>query len=777
MAMKYTQYIPQPETYPNRKFFISKNFNPEEPKRFVEGLGQGSAAIPQGKISFHSTMVRQSPYYSLSAEGDEQDIDAYITFDGSYTNWWQTVIYGGYFQNGFIRFGGLGVNENHNTFDATYRITREIGAGSITYSGSTSGTQSLSSRDLTGFSYPQTISALGMSAYPDINGEGDCYVDTDFPIFDTYEHYREYVLSNGEDLSNCLNIGEEDYDLDETKLFWIYNKVGTANVTYGNIDVTNQGTWKSMKFYANAGPCFYMASPDSFSMVLRANKVVSSIGMAGPSYMLDYVPETDWRQGELYYTSGFYGNIDKYKKAFASIPTNSSYTYGVTCDTNIPVFANEQDADDYLAGTGDLEKALNYQDISKYYEKDIDNKTGVKENLTQFGEVYTRAFFSQMYLCTAAAVQEVSNALFDYDVPTLSGQWAAIKLGLEMYGSNPMEVIQGLRYYPFDLSSVFQDVGPQNYLWIGAYQLSMSNSVLKIVHMNGYIDLGHIQLKRTYNDWRDFEPYTKLSVYLPYVGRFPLDASRYYNKNINVRYYIDLRTGACCACLIADGILLDWFDGIIGTEMPITLTDYSSYAQNQLNIIMRNAGIGAVGEAKVGNLGIKGVTGAINSGADKVGSDWSNGYVGARQAGLSSASAAGAAEIAAKPAGNAMAAGVAGAAIGGAAMMGVVAAGVAMKTTFDVMKDGISGYTKCRPASSAMINQYLPQYPTFMFEIKEINESEYLNELYGRPSNKSGTLGSFSGYLECEDVMLICPIATDNERQEIIDLVRSGIYL
>ena len=76
-----------------------------------------------------------------------------------------------------------------------------------------------------------------------------------------------------------------------------------------------------------------------------------------------------------------------------------------------------------------------------------------------------------------------------------------------------------------------------------------------------------------------------------------------------------------------------------------------------------------------------------------------------------------------------------------------------------------------------MINQYLPQYAMFIFEYMEIDESDYLNELYGRPTNKSGTIGSFSGYLEADDIMLICPIATDNERQEIIDLVRAGIYI
>ena len=383
-----------------------------------------------------------------------------------------------------------------------------------------------------------------------------------------------------------------------------------------------------------------------------------------------------------------------------------------------------------------------------------------------------------MYLCSEATVQEVSNALFDYDVPTMSGIWTQIKIGLEMYGTNPMEVIQGLRYYPFDLSTIFRSTMDDNYLWIGAYKLDLLNSIAKkLIYPNGYLDLGSIKIERTFNDWRDFEPYTKCSVYLPYVGRFPIDLSKYYGKTVNIRYFIDIRSGACCACLIADGVLLDWYDGIIGTDMPITLTDYSSFANNQLNMVMRNAGIGIAGGAKTLNVGVKGYNAAVNSAADNYGSTWADQYVQAKQATGSSAFAANSANAASAGASTGVTAAAIGSALGTAAMVGVVAAGAAMKTTFEQMKDGIAGYTNGRPSSSAMINQYLPQYAMFIFEYLEIDESEYLNELYGRPTNKSGTIGSFSGYLQADDVMLICPIATDNERQEIIDLVRAGIYI
>lgn len=436
---------------------------------------------------------------------------------------------------------------------------------------------------------------------------------------------------------------------------------------------------------------------------------------------------------------------------------NMSYALSIE-NIAVPIFSDPDKAQDYIDEEIGPEEADNWDEISDDYPED-EPGIGDDEDETEFGEVYSRQVFSQLYLCNIGALLEISNSLFDYDVTTLSGLWEDIKKGLEMYGTNPMEVVQGLRYYPFDLSQIFSDVQGQNYIYFGAYQLNLTQgSVKKIIYANGYLDLGTIPITRRFKDWRDFEPYTKVSVYLPYIGIYPLDVKKYYGKNVNIRYYIDLRTGACTACLIANGVLLDYFDGIIGTEMPITLTDYSSYAQSQLNIIMRNAGLGIAGEAAIGNIGVKTVRNAMNYN-DNVAESGSGDPFGS---------------LASQTAGIVPTAAVVG---GFVAAAGGVAVGTAMKTAFDVMQNGTAAHTKTKPASSAMINQYLPQYPFFRTEYLEIDESPYLNELYGRPSNASGTIANFSGYLEADDIMLICPIATDNERQEIIDLVRSGIYL
>ena len=440
-----------------------------------------------------------------------------------------------------------------------------------------------------------------------------------------------------------------------------------------------------------------------------------------------------------------------------------TFDYGLSLGGMIPIFEDENTADGYNDGTVDISDAINWNIISGDYPSN--NGTGLEESSTTFGEVYTRSMFSQLYLCNVGALLEISNALFDYDVTTLSGLWEDIKKGLEMYGTNPMDVVQGLRYYPVDLSTIFTNTSNQQYIYFGAYQLNMENSVKHVVFANGYLDLGSIVIKRSFNDWRDFEPYTKISIYLPYVGSFPLDAKKYYDKTVNIRYYIDLRTGSCTACLIANNVLLDWFDGIIGTDMPITLTDYAGYAQSQLNIIMRNAGLGIASEATAGNLATKVMKSAItyNENAQAI-------QEAAQMSPLKSS-------LAAQTAGSYGVQAIGAAAVGSTALLGGVAVGTAMKTSFDLMRSGTAAHTKTKPASSAMINQYLPQYVYLRFEILEIDESPYLNTLYGRPTNASGRIGDFSGYLECEDVSLICPIATDNERQEIIDLLKTGIYI
>ena len=593
-----------------------------------------------------------------------------------------------------------------------------------------------------------TFNVEDYSSYSILEGT---YVQSNVPIFQTYAEAVGYVQGTV-DISEALNYTPvpvvhegEDFELVNVWTHGTWTQYGLSGI--------GEKHFRNVRGRILEGGriCTYDVSGITDGALIK--RVVASANFESLEYSIDgvtWIP-TDTFPFEYIYRQ--------------RVNELGTFDYALTDWTDlIPNFDNEEDGTDYIQGRKPIDEANNWDKISPNYPPST--KNGDPENQTEFGEVYTRAVFSQLYFCNFAAIQEIAGALFDYDVTTLSGLWEDIKKGLEMYGTNPMEVVQGLRFYPFDLSQYFTSTSSQNYIYFGAYQLQLQDSsVKKVIYANGYIDLGTLPFERWYKDWRDFEPYTKISIYLPYVGTFPLDAKKYYGKTVKIRYFIDLRTGACTACLLANNVLLDYFDGIIGTEMPITLTDYSSYAQSQLNIIMRNAGIGIASEGTVGNVAAQGMGMALN---------YNENAQAIQEAALMSPATS---SLAAQTAGSYGTQAIAAAAVGGTALVGAVAVGTVAKTSFDLMRNGTAGYTKTRPASSSMINQYLPQYPYLRTEIMEIDESPYLNELYGRPSNASGRIGEFSGFLQVEDVMLICPIATDNERQEIIDLLRTGIYI
>lgn len=407
--------------------------------------------------------------------------------------------------------------------------------------------------------------------------------------------------------------------------------------------------------------------------------------------------------------------------------------YGLSYDNDgIPRFTDDEKADDYIDNEINEIDADNWDEISDRYPDPQISVGEPDEDPTEMGEVYTRAFFSQQYICSSGAMSEIANALFDTD-PT--GLWEDIKKGLEMYGDSPVDDIQGCMFFPFNLNEVFTNTQSQNYIYFGGYRFDLqNNSVNKILYPNGHIDFGSWTCPLRFGgSYRDYEPYRSLSVYLPYIGWAQLDLKRYLGKSVSVKYYIDTRTGGCMACLFAGGILYDYFNGQIGISMPITATDFVAYANAQINTLLGGAGAMKNNAGTIAGAGGKLVESGVAS--------------------------AGAVALGMTP--------VAGLAVG---------AGVA-KTMYGLTQNNINNFNVTRGASSSMLNAYLPQNVMFLDEVQQGTATPNEKSLMGYPSNASGSLQNFSGYLEVDAVNLICDTATDNERAEIMALLRSGVYI
>lgn len=452
---------------------------------------------------------------------------------------------------------------------------------------------------------------------------------------------------------------------------------------------------------------------------------VSLIGtLYGCQYSVDGIT---WNDTDTFPFEYFYRERTKELGTFKFALTNSV--------TRTPIFKDRDDAEKYQRNEKDKTDAENWKDISRY-DPDIVNKTGDSDDTTIFGQVYTRSFFSQQYICDASAIIDISNGLFDV---SSGGIFEKIKKGVEMYGNNPMDSVQSLTFYPMDLTSVFTNNISQNYIYFGGYKYDLSQGTArKIVYPNGYKDLGTFQLKPSFNNsYRDYEPYTKLRVYLPYIGWRNLDLKRYLNKSVTVRYYIDTRTnGLCTACLIADNLLVDYFNGQMGVSMPITMTDYTAYANAQMQTLLQGA-------TAISN----GIPSAIGSGVQAATSF----AMGDKLGGVEN-----------------IGGGVA--SVGG----GIMDYG---KTAYSLSANNINSFNSTSGGSSSMINQYLPQEVLFEFEYQEVDETNNASVLRGYPSNASGRLYEFSGFLQVAEIELECSGATEQEKDEIIAMLHSGIHI
>lgn len=540
------------------------------------------------------------------------------------------------------------------------------------------------------------------------------------------------TVSLGYNYRNSLNCSAEV--VPETKEYFYYGRANEITVNqYGEIISTGAPQLiRGFRVKSTGRVSLYATEGvDDGHLKLMIN--LADVDIAYYSYDLDTWQNQQGSPTTLPFNFVWRGWADEVGTFYCS-GTRNNPMY----ESNCPIFLTKQESDDYNDTGEGIEGAINYNEISN--NTPIFNPTGLDDDTTVFGEVYARAMFTQQYICSTGALQEIANALFDTTQGGVTGIFEDIKKGLEMYGDNVIDAVQGCTFYPFDLNQVFTQVQSQNYIYFGGYKFDLQNhNVNKIIYPNGYVDFGTFTIEKTFNSYRDYSPYQRLYVYLPYLSWYELDLNKYLGKSVNVRYYIDTRSGGLCmAVLSVNSVMTDYMVGQIGVAYPMTLTDYSRFASAQLQTLLG---------------GVKGVQ--TQGGASQVLGDFGGGVAqGLVEGGMASALTV----------------------AGGVGTLGLAMQGT--KTLYGLTQNNINNFNKTiGSGATSMLNEYLPQEVCFMFEIQEADETPNERMLQGYPSNSSGTIGSFSGYLQVDTVNLVCAGATANEQAEIVNLLKSGVYI
>lgn len=103
---------------------------------------------------------------------------------------------------------------------------------------------------------------------------------------------------------------------------------------------------------------------------------------------------------------------------------------------------------------------------------------------------------------------------------------------------------------------------------------------------NQYIDIdcGTIKINRYYGNVLDYIN-TTIEIFLPFIGFVNIDTASAMDKEVNIRYRVDVLTGTCVAFIYVGGILLYNFNGNCAVQLPISAQNYSNFIASSASLV------------------------------------------------------------------------------------------------------------------------------------------------------------------------------------------------
>lgn len=144
--------------------------------------------------------------------------------------------------------------------------------------------------------------------------------------------------------------------------------------------------------------------------------------------------------------------------------------------------------------------------------------------------------------------------------------------------SNPMDYIQAILMLPIPSDKMPDGTSSKVYVANKNTGLTWKQLTTQWISMN----CGTLTIKEPTKTYLDYGPYTKLSIYLPFIGIVDVDIDdfldrRLKNHTITVSYHIDLLTGSfLCYISRGDGAVMYTYSGSCASQLPLSQASYQN---------------------------------------------------------------------------------------------------------------------------------------------------------------------------------------------------------
>lgn len=326
------------------------------------------------------------------------------------------------------------------------------------------------------------------------------------------------------------------------------NFTGYSDDTYSNYFYCNPNYWEIKPFVTSQGTYYISVFTGTVNDLL---KLSSYVGIAFTPY------------------------IDSAKKSELGENLSDENIY-------VPIIENGILSGKYIRG----KKASTLPQMQ--WENNIREKTGYKGlasiDPTEYTDkislakpkIKSEGKFNTLYAMSDSEINSLSNELWGADANKLK----QIMDGLMLMGENPLNCIVSLQLFPFDITTQ-AGTSTQGSITLGATQMTTTGT--KVKNLNSVIDIGSVKLRRHFNNFFDYEPYSTAFIYVPYCGTIQLSLNDVMGKTVSARLLIDYITGVCTAVIFADGIPVIYKNGCISQQIAVTGNDMATMSSNAIS--------------------------------------------------------------------------------------------------------------------------------------------------------------------------------------------------
>lgn len=234
------------------------------------------------------------------------------------------------------------------------------------------------------------------------------------------------------------------------------------------------------------------------------------------------------------------------------------------------------------------------------------------------------------------------------------------------------------------------------------------------------VDCGSLTIPEYWGSALDYSPYTKIDIYLPFIGIRPVKAEDFVNQTISIKYNMDILTGNLTAQIKCGQSVLYKFQGNAKATVPITSRIFDA-----LESLMKGAGSVAAAYA----------TGAMKDNAAKEADPEVSSHAALQSAGAAAINSA---------------------------------VNVAMSKVQLTRSGDLSG-------STGLLDDFTPYV---IIHRPQQSLANNFKAYKGYPSNISAVLNTLTGYTEVEYIHLTgIDGATDAELNEIEALLKAGVII